>query len=1128
MNKNTLFIRIIMRTTILIYSVTIAFSQLLLAETSKGQALGKSLNIAFESTSLYAAIQQLQQQSKVEFAFDEELLKLEKVDVDAAIFKSEPIGHILDYLLAGTEVGYEEKARNTVVLYRKQQPGRIIGRITDTQGEPLAGANISIIELNRRYSTDREGNFTISVQPGSYTVEVTYISFGTQRQSNVSVQEGSSTTLNFTLTEEAGALNEVVVTALGVKRESRSLGYAVQEIKGNVMTQARETNLVNGLAGRIAGVNIVNGSNSIGGSSKIVIRGETSLAGSNQPLFVVDGIPINNSISSSSQGQKIDYGNGAGEINPDDIETISVLKGPTAAALYGSRAGNGVVLITTKKGTSSQGIGISFNNTATLEKVMLLPDYQNEYGAGRGGVYNIGDGGRSWGPRLDGRDMAVPVNTEFPPNHGEIVKWVPYPNNVKEFYETGKTVTNNIALSAGNDKGNFRASYTRLDQTGLVPNTDQKRDNIALNTSYNFTNKLTVNASVNYINIDSDNRSVIGYGNESPVYTWIWEGRQVPTDKMRDYWFKGYEGTQPFTYNYSFNDNPYFGAYENLNGFKKARWIGNVSVSYQFTDELSLMARTGIDQSNERRDTRRSVGTNAYRQGMYRLEKNVFQERNSDFLLTYAKELTSNWNLRVSAGGNQMRQIQEDNSTTAGQLNVPGVYNLGNSRIPLVGQQYDSKYAINSLYGMGQVSYMNSLFLDVTARNDWSSSLPVANNSYFYPSVSLSGVFTDFMNLSSDVLSYGKLRLSWARVGNDTRPYRLRNVYGYGTAWSGYQTVSEPASIANAKLLPEMLDTYELGTDLRFFNNRVGIDFTYYNTVSKNQIINLPINQTSGYTSRFLNAGKIQSRGYEVMLDVTPIRSRTFNWDININWSSNRAKVVELVDGIDTYSLPSGRISNQARVGERMGDMYGSVYLRDPDGNIVYINGDAQNDPVQQKLGNYNPDWMAGINNAFSYKGVVASFLIDWKQGGEFYSYMYVRGNEAGQLVESLAGREEGIIADGVRQTPEGTYVPNDVRVSAERHFDGYFNNEAGIFDGTWIKLREVKLGYAIPQKLLGRFPVKDITFSLVARNLALWTKVPHVDPDTSSLEGDAVIPGVENMSLPSARSIGLNLSFKL
>ena len=999
----------------------------------------------------------------------------------------------------------------------------IRGVVTDSIGQPLVGATVNIKGTSILTLTDNAGNYNLSQTPAFTAKDV--IIFSSVGYQTAEVKFNGNTNINVQLTAVQNILNEVVVTALGITNKKRALGYSVQEVKGDVLTQARETNLVNALAGRIAGVNVVNGSNSIGGSSKVVIRGETSLAGNNQPLFIVDGTPISNAVSTA---RNVDYGNAAGEINPDDIETITVLKGPTAAALYGSRAGNGVILITTKKGKPNQGIGISVNSTGSMEKVMLLPDYQNSYGQGTGGAYNIGDGGRSWGPKLDGRDMKVPVNTENPPVNGEIIKWLPSPDNVKDFYETGHTLSNNVAISGGNDKGSLRLSYTNLTQTGLVPNTDQKRDNISLNAAYKLTDKLSVNTSVNYIETNSKNRTVIGYGNQSPVYTWIWEGRQVSTNKMRDYWFKGFEGTKPFTYNYRFNDNPYFGAYENLNGMNKARLVGNVSLNYQFTPELSLLLRTGLDQSNERHDTRRAVGTNSFQQGMYSLDKLSYMEMNSDFLLGYEKELNSDWNIKVSAGGNQRSQIQESLTNTAGQLSIPGLYNLGNSAIPLVGSQFDSKYAINSLYGYGQLAYKDAIFLDVTSRNDWSSSLPAANNSYFYPSVSMSGVFSDFLQLpAKSALSYGKVRLSWARVGNDTRPYRLRNVYGYGTAWSTFQTVSEPSSIANSNLLPEMLDTYEMGTEMRFFKNRLNVDFTYYNTISKNQIINLAIDPTTGYTSYSVNAGKIQSHGFEVMLNIIPVKNKSFQWDVSMNWASNRAFVKELAAGLDTYQLPSTVLSNQARVGGRMGDMYGTTFRRDPEGNIIYLNGITQDDPTLKLLGNYNPDWTAGISNNFNYKGIIASFLFDWRFGGEFYPYMYVRANEAGQLVESLEGRDNGIVGKGVKLDASGKYVPNDVNVRGETYWGAYFNGEAGTFDGTWLKLREVKIGYAIPKKWLKRSPVKDISILLVGRNLALWTQVPHVDPDTSAMSGDAVVPGSENMSLPSSRSFGFNLNFK-
>ncbi len=645
-----------------------------------------------------------------------------------------------------------------------------------------------------------------------------------------------------------------------------------------------------------------------------------------------------------------------------------------------------------------------------------------------------------------------------------------------------------------------------------------------------MTDKLRFNASVNYIHNNSDNRPVVAYGNESVVYTWIWEGRQVRTDKMRDYWVKGLEGVQPFTYNYNFNDNPYYTVYENLNGVERGRWVGNVSVNYQILPELSLMLRTGLDHSNERLDTRRTPGSNAYPLGQYRQDRTFFQEQNSDFLLTYDKRVNNDWSIKISAGGNQMTQRNEYLSAQANQLSIPGIYNLGNSRIPLVNIQFDSKYRINSLYGFGQLAYKNAIYLDVSARNDWSSTLPSENNSYFYPSVSLSGVISEFLNLTPEsTLSFAKVRASWAQVGNDTRPYRLRDVYNYGLPWGSNQSVSLPSTIANADLVPESITTFEVGADLRFFDSRIGLDVTYYNTSSKNQILNIPIDLTSGFTSRFLNAGEIRSQGLEVMLNLTPLRMRnSLRWDINVNWSTARAEVVELVDGLDTYELPSRYVSVQARVGERMGDMYARGFRRDPQGNIVHLNGLPQLTNELIKVGNYNPDWMAGINNVISFKGFRLSALLDWRMGGDIYSYMYVRGNEAGQLVESLPGREGGWVGEGVIANGDGTYRPNDVNVTAERYWGGgWFNGEQSTFDATYVKLREVIFGYTIPNNIFGKTGIRDFTIQLVGRNLALWTKVPHIDPDTTGIDGGTILPGIEDMTLPTPRSLGFNVGFR-
>jgi TonB-linked SusC/RagA family outer membrane protein len=1014
----------------------------------------------------------------------------------------------------------------------------ITGTVMAEKGELLAGVTVRALRTGARESaqsvTDEKGVFVFRQLSVGATYDFTFSSVGYQTAylNGFKVSPDRNSSILMTLKQVDSLMGDVVVTALGITTKRKAIGYSIQEVKGSALTEARETNFVNSLEGRVAGLNVVGGSNGIGGSARVVIRGETSLAGDNQPLFVVDGIPISNAVSASSQDQNIDYGNGAADLNADDIESVSVLKGPNAAALYGSRAANGVILITTKKGKAS--FNVSVNSTSTFESVLRLPQFQNMYGQGRGGVYNIGDGGRSWGPLMDGHLVSVPVRTEWPPKIGEKIPWSPQPNNVKDFYQTGTTFTNNVAISGGNDKGHFRASYTNLAQTGLVPNTDQKRDNIVLTTDYKLTDKLTFNAAINYIDINSKNRPVVSYGNESVVYTWIWEGRQVPTNKVRNYWVKGLEGLQDFDYNYTLNDNPYYTVHENLNGYQKARWIASGSLNYKFNDNLDLMVRTGLDQSNERRDSRRTPGSNAFPQGMYRQDRNFFQERNTDFLLSWHKQLSSDFTVKVSGGGNQMEQKEEDLTGIAGQLSVPGIYNLGNSSIPLVNDQFDSKYQINSFYGYGQATYKNAIFLDVTGRNDWSSSLPVVHDSYFYPSVSLSTVFTDLLHIpATSPLSFGKLRASWAQVGNDTRPYRLRNVYSYESPWNTSQAVSDPSSIANAGLLPEKLNTYEAGTELRFFNNRIGLDFTYYNTVSRNQILSVPIDQTSGYTTRYLNAGEIRSHGFEVMLNLTPIKlANSFRWDINVNWSANRAKVVKLIDGLDTYELPSRYVAVEAKVGGRMGDMYAPDFQRDPQGNIVYSNGVPNLSNTLKKIGNYNPDWISGVTNVFTYKGFLFSTLFDYKHGGSIYSYLYQRGNVAGELVQSLQGRrtgESGVVGKGVVQNNDGTYSPNTVKVGAETFWESnYLNPQTATFKATYLKLREVKFGWTVPQKLTGRkFPLKDLTIMLVGRNLRLWTKVPHIDPDTSGLAGSTILPGIEDMTLPSSKSMGLNINFK-
>ena len=795
-------------------------------------------------------------------------------------------------------------------------------------------------------------------------------------------------------------------------------------------------------------------------------------------------------------------------------------------------------MITTKSGKESKGLGVSINSNTTFNSILILPDYQNQYGAG--GVaqndyyaYVASDDGPStantghnWGPRFAGQQF-VQYGSPLDGNGERIpIEWKAYPDNVKDFFETGRTLNNNVSVQGSNESGHFRLSYTNMDQTGLFPNTELKRNSLSLSTGYEMTSKLKLDANINYIKSKSDNLPNSGYGAASPMYAFIWFERNADINWLKDYWVEGKEGVQQ-SYFHTWADNPYFVAYEHLNSLDKNRAYGNISLTYEFTNELKLMVRSGIDFSNEIRTSKRPYSTVGLPRGRYRAQDVYFNEENTDFLLSYHKEVSSDWQFGVSFGGNRMKQTSRNNVNDARELTIPGVYNMGNAAgIPVI-NEYNSVKEINSLYGIGEISFRQYLFLNITGRNDWSSTLPLNNNSYFYPSVSLGAVFTDIFSIESNTFSYGKLRLSWAQVGNDTDPYRLNNTYNYGAL---PQSVTVPGLIPNSELKPEIASSYEVGTDLRFFENRIGFDLTYYNMTSRNQIINVQVPVTSGYTSKVLNAGEINNQGIEAILNFSPIKSGDLSWDIMINFSRNRSKVIELTEGITNYIVASAGMGTvEARIGGRMGDIYGQKLERSPDGRIIHKDGYPQVSPTIEKLGNYNPDWMGGIYNTVNYKGVYVGFLFDTKQGGKIVSLTHAAGSESGILPHTLPGRESGIVGDGVVANGDGSFSENTVNVPAPNYYRTIAHRsvtESHTFDASFIKLREVKLGYNFPKRLLSSTPFKSASISIVARNLALWAKAPHIDPETTTIRGETVIPGFEVTQLPSARSIGFNIGF--
>jgi len=724
-------------------------------------------------------------------------------------------------------------------------------------------------------------------------------------------------------------------------------------------------------------------------------------------------------------------------------------------------------------------------------------------------------------------------------------------------------------------------SYTSLDQTGTVPNTDLRRNTVSFGGGYNLSDKFSARAFVSYIKSESDNRPSISYGTENIMYLFnCWLPRSVNVADLQNYWMPGLEGRRQYNFNYNYHDNPYFTMFENTNGQYVDRMIGNVSLKYDFTSWLSLQLRTASDFASERRQYRRAFSTQRFPFGQYREAKIVTEERNSDFLLTFNKEIVpSMFTLTASLGGNQLRQRSEFLEVNAPQLNIPEIYSLTNFRAPLQSSQSDVQKRINSLYTSVQLGYKNILFLDLSARNDWSSALTLPqelkdagigsqDNSYFYSSAALSAVVSDMFE-TPKFLSFAKVRASVAQVGNDTDAFTFTQSFNPGDPFGNSQVYGETDRLANFSLKPEISTSYEAGVDLKFFGNRVGLDVTYYHTITTNQILNIPLSITSGYNSRAINAGEIKNYGVELMLNTIPVKlAGGFQWNLDINYSSNRSEVVSLSDGLTNFVMASRRVSIEARVGERMGDMYGIAFARvqNTDASKPYYsaNGqfvgemvfDSQGRPVRTtsriKLGNYNADWMAGISNTFTYKGFKVSALFDIRHGGEVYSETQTVGREGGIISETLEGRENGyypqasvqadpqllnapvgtyVIGDGVVSNGDGTFSENTRRVLPRQWHTAWTGGrniaEGAMYDASFTKLRELQVGYTFPDKLFEKTPFRSVNISFVGRNLALWTDVPHIDPETMSYSGGTALPGIEFMSIPSSRSYGVNVGLK-
>ncbi len=1047
----------------------------------------------------------------------------------------------------------------------------IKGKVLDKQNnEPIVGVNVLIKGTDNGTTTDANGEFQINTEKNSFLI-FSFIGYQTQTviiQNELYFQIGLEP-LTF-------GLDGVVITALGIKSEEKDIGYGIQTLKAKEINEVQASNFVDNLSGKLAGVSVSQGATGVGSTSKITIRGEASFT-NNNPLFVVDGTVINNNsilnfTNEAAAGfQEVDFGNGAMEINADDIESVTVLKGPAGAALYGTRASKGVIIISTKEGQAQDGFGISLNSSFFIDQAFQLPEFQNSYGQGNSGQFEFVDGlgggtndniTYSWGPKLDdgllipqfdspvnlangntvrGGDVAVHGGLPITP-----ILFQSNPDNLKDFYQTGFTSSNNISISSGFNKGNFRMSATDLRSESIIPGVNLFRKTLASKLNFSPNTRLKISASINYVNSESDNRPSNGYGSENVNYSLVaWGPRSLNVSNLQDYWQPGLEDIQQYSFNYTFFDNPYFILHENRNSFERDRAFGNLSATYQFTDRLSLMLRSGMDYSSENRQFRRSYSTNRFRQGAYAEHNVFFRENNTDLFLNY-KNSISDFRYDISLGGNRMDQKASTVQTQALSLAQAGIYNLSNAASPLEVFQLNTHKRINSIYGLAKLAYKNYLFLNISGRNDWSSALANPNTtenvSFFYPSVAASYVLSKTIYVPKSI-SLIRLRASWAQVGNDTDPYQTSTAFVARTAYNSQPSFSSSDLIANSNLLPESTSSTELGGVIHFFNHRLRFDFTYYNALTENQIISLPVAISSGYNEQVVNGGSVRSEGFELITGITAVKSKNFQWNTQFNLSRNVATVESLPDGIDRLTLAYSRVYDnvnqtiwfQVEEGGRIGDMYGTGYLKNENGDFII---DAQGkyivDNTLKKLGNYQADFSLGFSNDFSYKNWSANFLFDWRYGGEIVSRTQALAGVAGQLEETENRPDAGIVAEGVVNTGTGenpVWEKNTTAVSAETYYRQYYDRnheENNIYDASYLKLRQVSLSYSFNCKAEKGLLQKgrSLTMALIGRNLFAISAIPHFDPEQLAVQGNGFISGVEDMSYATTRSYGAKLSY--
>lgn len=998
------------------------------------------------------------------------------------------------------------------------------GRVTDEKGDGLPGVNILVKGSQQGTSSDSNGNFTIEA-PGPDAVLV--FSFVGYQPREITV--GSSSVLEVKLAVDTKSLDEVVVTALGIKKEVKAVGYSVTRVEGSAFTKTRETNIGNSLAGKVAGVNVSAAATGPAGSSRITIRGNTSLTGDNAPLFIINGIPMNNTKFGKTQGDNPDWGDNISSINPDDVEDMTVLKGAAAAALYGSRAKNGAIIITTKSGRGNKGIGIEFNSNNTVEVPYFIWDLQKEYGQGYNGVKPSGvgvaaaHGQNHWGAPYDGSMVVQLDGVERPYSY---VK----DQVLKDFYGNGYTSSNNIAFTGGGDKGNFRLAVTDMRNKGIIPNAKMRRDNVSLSINQNATKNIAISANVDYINEKVDNRYVLETNNANSAGTILFVNSNMPTSALAP-------GYDPVTFKEKVlgtdlgATNPYYALNQIKNNTQKDRFIAAINARWNITDWLFVQGKVGQDMFSYQINKIVPEGTGYRPNGQIDQITTNFYERNFEGMIGLNKALNKDFNLVVNAGGNLMAQHSNGTNISGSGIITPRLEVINNTSVRNTTTSImDNK--INSLFGTAELAYKNYLFLNVTGRNDWFSTLSPESNNYFYPSASLSYVFSDAFEMPK-AISFGKFRVSYASVGGATDPYQLNLTYGvlpYSYDGKPLGTINQ-AVVPNKNLRPLSVNELEAGLDLRLFNGKLGIDVAAYNRSTKNDITTETVSSVTGYNGAVVTVGELRNRGVEMLFTVRPVTTKNFSWDVSLNVAYNKSKILKISNSTNEFLLGTAtKVFLKQVVGEEYSQIVGRTIKRDANGRDVM---DAKGLPIVptdvKAFGSGIQRYTTGITNTFSYKSFTLSAQVDGKFGGLIYSNTNYNLEHRGMSPRSLLGRANGVVLPGVTETGEENKVlvtaaqvnNRDIIVRRRDALDDY------LYNASFIKLRYVSLTYNLPRALYEKIGfVKGASVSLVGRNLQTLLKhTPGIDPETNLSAGND--QGIESTQLPPTRSYGFNVNLK-